>query len=90
MDDHGERIRRFDFFDHTEAAAFWRFVCGIKDEIESGFYVGGSEWATVVKFYVGLEMKNVSLLDRVFAMIRPGRRGDSFGRRGLVLCPLSN
>ena len=43
MKDHGLRVGRFDFVDHAEAAALRRFIRGIEDEIESGFYVDGSE-----------------------------------------------
>src|SRR5260370_29409410 len=59
MEDDGQWIGRVDFFDLAEAAALWRFVGGIEDEVESGFNVGGGERAAIVESYVGLQVENV-------------------------------
>jgi len=59
MKNNGLRIGSFNVVDHAEGAALGRFVGGVEDEIESGFYVSRGERATVVEFDVGFEMKNV-------------------------------
>src|SRR5260370_36443760 len=60
MEDDCEWIRRFDFFDHSEAAAFWGFVGGIEDEVESGFDIRGGERVAVVEVDIWFEVEDVA------------------------------
>jgi len=60
METYRKRGNGVDFIDHAEATAFWRFVGGVEDEVESGFYVGGSERVAVLEMDAGFQMENVS------------------------------